>query len=397
MVADPRITGERKGALFARPVLLAIIFAVVVSFLLVDLMPKYAPGLLRFEYALGDVRTSLLSDQGPSQYPHVAIVGITDQSLSKYKTRLPIDRALLTRVVEAVDAAGAKVIGIDILFARIVPPDNEEMLISALKNARAKVVIAAADKRVGLSQAEFDKQLEFLAKVGRSAGYANLATERDWVVRFKAQPAPETRFPKSFARQLVETAGYAPSGDSRRIAWLREPLDGSDTFLTIPADLLLGPAEDREVKAARAQLKDKIVIIGGLLPDLDQHLTPLSSQTHQKMAGAVIHAQIAAELIDGRNIYQLEVNSVQLRLVLAALAAIGFLVGWRYRLKRHGILLSSLATVVIVAVDTAIFWQSRTILPIVIALLAWFMGEFAGLWMGRWLGHRPDRTRWFVK
>jgi CHASE2 domain-containing sensor protein len=133
------------------------------------------------------------------------------------------------------------------------------------------------------------------------------------------------------------------------------------------------------------------------LPDLDQHLTPLTSQTQQRMAGAIIHAHIAAELIDGRKIYQLEVNSLVLRLGLAGLAAFGFLIGWLYRLKRQGILLSSLATVVIISIDTIAFWQSRIILPIVLALMAWFMGEFTGHWLGKWLGHRPDRTRWFVK
>jgi CHASE2 domain-containing sensor protein len=115
------------------------------------------------------------------------------------------------------------------------------------------------------------------------------------------------------------------------------------------------------------------------------------------MSGAVVHAHIAAALLDGRNVYQLEANSLQLRLGLAVLAAIGFLIGWRYRLKRQGILLSSLATVVIIAIDTLAFWQSRIILPIVLALLAWFMGEFTGHWMGRWLGYRPERTRWFVR
>jgi CHASE2 domain-containing sensor protein len=271
------------------------------------------------------------------------------------------------------------------------------MLINALKAARAKVVLAAADERLGLSQPQIDKQLEFFAQVGRPAGYANLATERDWVVRFKALPAPGSRYPKSFARMLVEAGGYAPADDSRRIAWLRDPRDRSDAFLNIPADALLGPADDPEVKAARARLKDKIVIIGGLLPDLDQHLTPLTSQTQQRMAGAIIHAHIAAELIDGRKIYQLEVNSLVLRLGLAGLAAFGFLIGWLYRLKRQGILLSSLATVVIISIDTIAFWQSRIILPIVLALMAWFMGEFTGHWLGKWLGHRPDRTRWFVK
>ena len=79
-----------------------------------------------------------------------------------------------------------------------------------------------------------------MPEAGRPAGYVNLATERDWVVRFKAQPAPAARaYPKSFAELLVEAAGHAPGEGRRRIAWLREPRDGSDTFLTIPAETLL--------------------------------------------------------------------------------------------------------------------------------------------------------------
>src|SRR5947207_915595 len=127
------------------PVLLAAIFAILTSVVLVDLVPRFAPGLLRFEYAMADIRTSLLSDQLPSQHPHVAIVGITDQTLSDYKMRLPIDRALLARLVEAVDAAGAKVIGVDILFYRTAPVDNEEMFVAAIKRATATVVLAPAD------------------------------------------------------------------------------------------------------------------------------------------------------------------------------------------------------------------------------------------------------------
>ena len=397
MAGDRRTAGEVDDAVFPRPVLLAAVFAILTSVLLVDVVPRFAPGLLRFEYALADFRTAMLSDQLPSQHPDVAIIGITDETLSEYKTRLPIDRMLLARLVEAADAAGVKAIGLDLLFYRTAPADNEEMLISALKNARAKIVLAAADERLGLTQAQIDKQASFFAATGRPAGYANLATERDWVVRFKAQPAQGSRYPKSFARMIVEEAGYAPKDESRRIAWLREPLDRSDTFLNIPADTLLGPTDDPMFKAARASLQGKVVIVGGVLPDLDQHLTPLTSQTQQRMPGAVIHAHAVAELIDGRRIYQLEGNSVVLRLGLAVLAAFGFLIGWLYRLKRQGILLSSLATVVIISIDTIAFWQSRIILPIVLALLAWFIGEFTGHWMGRWLGHGPDRTRWFRK
>ena len=79
-------------------------------------------------------------------------------------------------------------------------------------------------------------------------------------------------------------------------------------------------------------------------------------------------------------------------------AALAFLIGWRFRHQSQGLLLGSLATVAIIAVDTFVFWKWRIILPIVLALLAWFLGEFTGRYIGRWLGPRSaDRSRWFVK
>jgi adenylate cyclase len=398
MTDEAHIRARGGTALFPRPVLLAGVVAVLAALLLADLMPRYAPGLLRFEHALADVRTSFLSDQLPSQHPHVAIVGITDQTLSDYKTRLPIDRALLARLIDAIDAAGAKVVGIDFLFYRTAPVDNEDMLFAAIRRARAKIILAAADERLGLSQPQIDRQLAFFAQAGRPAGYVNLATERDWVVRFKAQPAPATAYPKSFAQLLAEAAGFRVGGTLRRIAWLREPRDGSDTFLTIPAETLLGATDDPLFKAASSGLEGKIVILGGLFPDLDQHLTPMTSRTHDRMPGAVVHGHIVAEMVDGRGIGQVEVDSLVLRLGLAVLAGFGFLIGWRYRLKRQGILLGSLATVVILAIDIIVFWQFRIILPIVLALLAWFIGEFLGHHVGRWLGRRSRAaSMWFAK
>jgi adenylate cyclase len=394
MTAEPDV--HARAGLFPRPVLLAVLVALVTTLLLSDLMPQYAPGLLRIEQAMGDVRTALLSDQLPSQHPRVAIVGITDQTLNDYKARLPIDRQLLAKLVTAIDDADAKAIGIDILFDRTAPADNEEMLIDAIRHARARIVLAAADERVGLTRAQNDRQLAFFAMTGRPAGFVNLATERDWVVRFKAQPAPGSRFPKSFAALLAEADGVTPETTHRRIAWLREPSDGSDTFLTIPAETLLRPSGDSLVQAAREQLKDKIVVVGGLLPDVDQHLTPLTG-SKETMPGMLIHAQMVAELVDGRSVGQLEVDSLPIRLGLAFLAAFGFLIGWRYRLRRKGILLSSLATIVILALDGVVFWQARIILPFVLALLSWFSGEFSGHWLGKWLGHRPVRSTWIAR
>lgn len=396
MTDESRIGARGGTALFPRPVFLAGVVAVLASLLLADLMPTYAPGLLRFEHALGDVRTLFLSDQHASQHPHVAIVGITDQTIADYKTRLPIDRALLASLIDAIDAAGAKAIGIDLLFFRTAPADNEDKFIAAIRRTKTKVVLAAADERLRLSQPQIDRQLGFFAQTGRPAGYVNLATERDGVVRFKAQPAPGTAYPKSFAQLLVEAAGFPAEAGLRRIAWLREPRDGSDTFLTIPAEMLLGAAGNALAEAARKGLEDKIVILGALFPDMDQHFTPLTPRAHERMPGPLVHGHIVAEMVDRRGIGQLEVDSVVARVGLAVLAGLGFLIGWRYRLKRQGILLGSLATVAILAIDTIVFWQFRIIVPVVLALLAWFIGEFLGHYVGRWLGTRPAQVGRFA-
>ena len=387
----------RTRALFPRPFLLCAVFAVLSTLLFAEIVPRYAPGLLRFEHVLGDVRTAYLADQLPSQHPHVALVSITDETLKDNKVRQPIDRALLARLVDALDAAGAKVIGIDVLIARTPPPDNEDALVDAIRRARAQVVLAAADERIDLPKAHFSQQEKLIAAMGRPAGYINLATERDWVIRFKAQPLAGSRYAKSFATLLTEKFGVTPDESHRRIAWLLEPSDHSDTFLTIPAETLL-KAPDASTQNVRAGLKNKIVIIGGLFPDIDRHLTPLTARANELQPGAVIHAQMAAEMVDGRHITQLETDSLALKLALLVVAALAFLIGWRFRLTSQGLLLGSLATIAIILVDTFVFWKWRIILPIVLALLAWFLSEFTGRYIGRWLGPRNvGRSRWFVK
>ena len=402
MTAEPEVQGKRASqpgsTLMRRPLIWSGVFALLATLLLTDLVPRYAPGLLRFEHYLGDVRTALLSDQLPSQHPSVAIVAITDDTLAGYRTYLPVDRDLLARVVEAVDAAGAKVIGLDFLFTS--PADGSEiLLIEAIRRARAKVVLAAADERIGLSQVQRDKQQAFLREVDRPAGYLNLATERDSVVRFMAQPNAEDKpaYPKSFAALIAESAGFTSSQDRARIAWLRTPRDGADTFLTISAEALLRPADDPVVQVLRAGLKDKIVLVGGTLREIDTHLTPLTNRHEEKMHGVTIHAQMVAQMVDGRSIAQLETEAASLRLALAAVAALGFLVGWGFRRRRKGLFASGVVSAVIIAVDTIVFWQFRIILPLVLALAAWFLGEFSGHYLGRWLGPRGDRPMWFAR
>jgi CHASE2 domain-containing sensor protein len=178
---------------------------------------------------------------------------------------------------------------------------------------------------------------------------------------------------------------------------LLEPRDGSDTFLTIPAETLLQGPNETGGQLARAGLKGKIVIVGGTFPDIDRHLTPLSAPTGELQPGALIHAHMVAELVDKRHIGQLETDSLAMKLELMVLAGLAFLVGWRTRMRGQGLFFGTVATVAIIAVDTFVFWYWRIILPVVLALIAWFLGEFTGNHIGRWLGSRTDRSRWLVR
>src|SRR5262249_3869703 len=158
-------------------------------------------------------------------------------------------------------------------------------------------------------------------------------------------------FPNGLSGWLAEDAGFASSAKRRRIAWLRPPADQSDTFLTLSAETLLRPVGDPLLNAARQGLKGKIVILAGMLSDIDVHRTPL-----QPMHGALIHAKILAGLLDGRSVGQIESGQLALPLTLAAITGLAFLVGWSFRYRRRGLLASGVASAVIIAVDTLVFW-----------------------------------------
>ncbi len=132
------------------------------------------------------------------------------------------------------------------------PPDNEDVLIEAIRRAKAKVVLAAADERVDLPKAHIDQQAKLIAATGRPAGYVNLATERDWVVQVQGAAAGRLALPQ----ELRHPAGgkvrrHSPTSriGASPGCWSRS--DHSDTFLTIPAEILL-KAPDASTQNVRA-------------------------------------------------------------------------------------------------------------------------------------------------
>jgi CHASE2 domain-containing sensor protein len=345
-------------------VVLALLFVPAAAQLALDYFQQYT----------GDKRTALLSPRAPATHPQVAMVTITEETLQGYKSVSPVDRGLLARIVAALDAAGAKAIGLDILFLRPTEAAPDEALIQALRSARTEVVLGALDERGDLLAGQRAFQADFLARAGRSVGYLNLRHDKDLVVRSSAPPHAGSAYPRSFARQLAAAGGSDQPDRASPISWLLPPArPGEAGFVTIPAHRLL--AGDPEL--AR-QLGGKIVLVGGDFPNRDRHRTPLAPDKDEDFSGLFIHAQItAAKLEPQRTIWQLD--AARERMLLMALAIVGFAIGWRmWDSDIVNLIGWTFATAALIAADAAAFVYAHLLLPFTLALLAWFLGVTAG-------------------
>ncbi len=344
-------------------------------------VPQFLPWVLRFEHATADWRTALVSDRLEGSHPRIALVTITPATLRDYANS-PVDRGLLARIIKAIDEAGAETIGLDVYFLKPTDPPKDEALVTALRNAKAKIVLGAWDERGQLEEFQKKFQKEFLERIGRPVGYLNLRHQRDDVVRYRAAPHPGSAYPESFVRLLAKTVDRDAPDTDRPIAWLLPPRDGQSTFFSVQAQQIV-PGEHATTAAsaagAAAPLKGKVVLIGGDFPDgRDKHRTPLSSWTTESMAGVAIHAQMLADLLNPRRSIS-ELPATVARNLVGVIAVTSFVIGWLlWQTTIVQYIGYTFATAVLVAVDAIAYKEGRLLLPITLILAAWFLGVTGG-------------------
>ena len=346
--------------------------------------PALNPEYLRLGHWSTDWRSALLSPRLDAPHDRVAFVAINDATLKDYISS-PIDRGLLARVVRAVDAAGAKAIGVDVVFLKRTDPDKDDGLVAAIREAKAEVLLGADDERGRLEPFQREFQTEFIGRTGRTAGYLNLRRQPDDVVRYTARPNPGGAYPKSFARLLAEAGGATGVSDaSRPIPWLLGRDDDMHPFVVLPAQDLLADPD------LGAQIRNRVVIIGGDFRLRDRHRVPQTVRTGAHMPGAVIHGQIAAGMLEPQRVVH-ELDPLWARAFVAAVALAGIGLGWYLGL---GTLVTYLgwgfATAALVAVDAFAYRYLHLLLPFSLAALAWVAGITAGRGF-RWAS-TPDTT-----
>jgi adenylate cyclase len=243
---------------------------------------------------LSDLRITLLSPPEP-QDQRIVIAAITEDTLAQLPYRSPVDRAFLAGLVRWLGEAGAAAVGIDILFDRPTEPAKDEALKAALEAAPMPVIVAFADASDGLTPAQvtyLDHYLEGL----KPAAIAQLTDPVDgtvrWISPFRDRPAG--RIP-GFVPALAAAVGHAPPTRPITIAYRQPPDADTPPFRMFPAHRL--------TQLPKRWFKDKIVLIGAVLPDDDRHRTPMATALgpdRGRIPGIIIHAHALAQLLENR-------------------------------------------------------------------------------------------------
>jgi adenylate cyclase len=333
------------------------------------------------EHWSADLRTALLSERLGSQNKKITLVEVTNKTLKRYPYITPIDRKLLADLIRTIDAAQPEAIGLDFIFDRASDTDKDDYLRKTITGVRTRIVLGALDDE-SLTDSEREFQSDFLTNclVGHlylGEQHANPLIISEHVIRLIAEQSntPQGKRP-SFAEILAGLDGPHDAVDkSRQIAWLLPPKDHTETFLTLPAELVLD--HDRIGLPMDQLFHNRFVLIGGNFPDRDQHLTPLSVWSEARFSGLFIHAQILAQLLRDKHVYGIH-HWYLYWPCLAIIAILGFWIGRRDRSGHFELIIELVSVVALIVISIIAFRYGNFIIPFVGAFLALMAGISGG-------------------
>ncbi len=303
---------------------------------------------------LGDERVQRLLG-APPVTSRIAIVAIDDRSLERLGAWHSWPRRYYAQVLRFLHAAGARAIGVDVLFAEPSPDDAELAAAIAAAGTVVQPVIGkvGADSRQpeggAISYPVLLAPHPALAAAGQ-LGHANVLPDVDGTVRrvplvleIQGQPYPALSLALASVYLRHTQSLDVPPGpaDGRLLAAGRViPIDvhyrmlvhyagppshaaGASTYPLVSfVDVLEGRADPR-------QFTDKIVLIGlaGATGFADDYWVPTSQGA--KMAGVEIHANAVATLVSTAFFQEQGPASILVTLVALCMAIAAVTATWR--------------------------------------------------------------------
>ncbi len=296
---------------------LALTAALLILAVLVGRFSWAVPLIDDAERAYYDFRATLFAPR-VDQDPRIAMVVYNDQTLIATRKRSPLDRATLARALRALDGMGAKSIGIDILIDQ--PQDEDAELIAAFTAMRTPTWVAFADTSSNSDQIIYEQQQYLNAFLGALKG----SNTRPASIRLETDPDNVARswpeHPPGLPPMLVQAMSPHPafSGFRGSIGWRLPKSEDRPVIASYPIDLFADPAV---APAFADQIRGRHVLIGGDIVDLDRFDTPLTPATGKQMIGLEVHANMLAQMLDGKLTQRLSPLAIWLLSIAAVLTA----------------------------------------------------------------------------
>ena len=250
------------------------------------------------ERALFDLRQAV-GERGRKvgQDPRIVLIPYTQDTLRATAKRSPLDRAILARALANIDAMGAKAIGVDILIDQPQPEDPQ--ILAAMKAMKTPVWLAYASRRYAADEIE-QWQQQFMdswsqALAGSQVSQTSVRFEADGDNVLRRWPTLPEGLPPFMPLALAD----APTGfDYEGSIDVRVPANPErPVFAKLPIDLF---ADAATAPLLADQVRGRVVLIGGDLPDRDQFEIPSTRLDGPTMSGLEVHASMLAQLLDGR-------------------------------------------------------------------------------------------------
>jgi adenylate cyclase len=342
-------------------------------------VPRLTTPLERTELSMRDTLMRLRGEQPPND--QIVIVAIDDFSFNWTGYQWPWPRAYLAEIVDWLNAAGARLIGLDIfLFEPDSDPAGDAALAAALEQAPQAVTVVQIFEDESQGTVTLKLPLSAYRSAVDGLGITLVSRDDDAIVRslYAYQSyGDQVYYNWSFeiaALALQSEAPADPNTTGLTFNGQRVPLHAGTLLIdyagptgTYPtysaARLLLGdyPPEN---------FRDKIVLIGATTITL-QDIYPTPFSTVAQMPGVEIIANAVGTLLSGH----------YLRLpppwvVLGIILAMALIVSQMIRLRRPSLILALMAggAILYLAAVYWIFVRSGWFLPVVSPLLMLLLG-----------------------
>lgn len=309
------------------------------------------------------------------QQKDIVIAGLTEETVTQFAYRSPVDREFLANLIKTLEAKGAREIGVDVLFDQPTEPAKDELLKKTIRETKTPLLISYSNSKNVVNDDQLAYLNDFVPERLRAG--ANLARDPfDDSVRWIFPGETEPGMPLGFVRKAVALLGIKTPKTQPEIAWRPRPDSETPAFPLYPSHTIAFLPDE--------WFKGKIVLIGAVLSITDRHRTPLAvvdDGDEGNMPGITVMAHGISQVLEGRSVDRLNPGFEIAITVMFALIGVGLGVlkkGAAFSFSVGGILIASYIAVAMIGYSRGIPLVPVIAPTIALMLSLWLMDVLIG-------------------